>query len=50
MIEQDFSTKARLSQKYYYSDIYQSYGCRKPSLITEKSANENHFKLAQKVR
>jgi hypothetical protein len=50
MIEQDFSIKARLSQKAYCSDIYQPYGCSKPSLITENSANENHFKLAQKVR
>jgi hypothetical protein len=49
MIEQDFSTKARLSQKAYYKDIYQPYGCSKPNFITENSANENHFQLPQKV-
>jgi hypothetical protein len=49
MKEQHFSIKARLQQAYC-SDIYQPYGCSKPSQITENSANGNHFKLAQKLR
>jgi hypothetical protein len=43
MIKQYFGTKAKLKTKTYCNDIYQPYGCRKPSLISEKSANENHF-------
>jgi hypothetical protein len=46
MKEQDFSIKARLSQKVYCSDIYQPYGCSKPSLITENLTNKNNTKLA----
>jgi hypothetical protein len=35
MKEQDFSIKERLQQKSYCSDIYQPYGCSKPSLINK---------------
>jgi hypothetical protein len=49
MIKQYFGTKARLKTKAHCSNIYQPYGCSKPSFIAEKSANENHLQLPQQV-
>jgi hypothetical protein len=49
MIKHYFSTKERLKQKNYRSDIYKPYGCRKPSFIKKISQLKSHLSISKSV-
>jgi hypothetical protein len=48
MMKQYLSTKARLKQKDYCSDIYHPYGCNKLIITTRDSTTKTFSKLSKR--